>query len=222
MTLLFNVSFVYFITKVEFIRKYIPSDVKIHLVCHSIGSWVALELLKVPDINSRIHKCYMLFPTFERMAESPNGWIYTKLFQRGWPLIFYLPIIFSYLPTILRVCFIYLYFFIFSIPSYFVGTALKYIRPPVIRKIVFLADEEMERVVEADYDHIERNKNRLKLYYGATDGWTPIHYCKQLKERIADIDAQVDVNGYAHAFVLRSSVEMGKLVAGWIAENRAT
>lgn len=83
-----------------------------------------------------------------------------------------------------------------------------------------MADEEMDRVIEADYEHIGKHKEMLTFYYGATDGWTPVSYVKRLREKIPEIDAQLCVCGYAHAFVLRSSVSVGTLVANWILENR--
>lgn len=54
--------------QVEFIRKYIPSDVKIYLVGHSIGAYMSLQLMKFDDISERIHHCYLLFPTLEYMV----------------------------------------------------------------------------------------------------------------------------------------------------------
>jgi len=38
---------------------------------------MVINLLKDPDVNRRIKKCYLLFPTIERMAESRNGIIFT-------------------------------------------------------------------------------------------------------------------------------------------------
>lgn len=83
-----------------------------------------------------------------------------------------------------------------------------------------MADQEMIRVREVDLDNVVRNKHRIKLYYGASDGWTPLDYQKQLKERIPDVDASVDEDQINHAFVLRSSVEMGNKVAEWISKKR--
>lgn len=206
--------------KAEFIRQYVPNNVKIHLIGHSVGAWMILELLKIPDIKSRIHRGYLLFPAIEHMRTSPNGWIYRNVVQRFWMLLNLIITIFSKLPVIAQLMFIYLYFFVMNIPNHFVGTALKYSRPSILRKIVYLADEEMDRIVEPDYTVLEDNANILKLYYGASDGWAPVKYCHRLKERVAGLDAQVDIYRYAHAFVLRSSTEMGRLVGQWILENR--
>lgn len=180
---------------------------------------MSLELLKIPAIHKRIKKVYCLFPTIEYMAVSPNGCLYRKWFQRFWPFIHWLSILLSYMPSFVPLCLVYLYFLLFTIPKRFIGTTLKHIQPTILSKIVFLADEEMIRVQAPDYEHINENKHLLKFYYGATDGWTPIEYCERLKDNVPGVDAQIDINNIGHAFVLRSSVEMGKLVAQWILED---
>lgn len=57
----------------EFIKKYIPQDAHLHLIGHSIGAWMVLNLLKDNDVEKRIQRCYLLFPTIEYMAETRNG-----------------------------------------------------------------------------------------------------------------------------------------------------
>lgn len=177
-------------------------------------------MLKVDDISERIHQCYFLFPTIERMAESPNGRLYTGWLQRFWWIVYMAAVLFAMCPTLLHVLLLRMYFYIQSIPTHYIGTTLKYIRPTILKKIVHMADQEMIHVREADYETIVRNKHRIKIYYGATDGWTPLEYYKQLKERIPDVDASVDEHDINHAFVLRSSVEMGHIVAEWITKKR--
>lgn len=204
----------------EFIRRYVPADVKIHLIGHSIGAWIALEMLKVNDISERIHQCYFLFPTIERMADSPNGRVYIGWLQRFWLLVYLIAVLFYKCPTILHVLILRMYFYVWSIPRHYIGTTLKYIRPTILKKIVYMADQEMIRVRDVDLATLARNQHRIKIYYGASDGWTPLEYYRQLKERLPDIDASVDENGINHAFVLRSSIEMGNIVAEWIANKR--
>lgn len=206
--------------QIEFIRRYVPADVKIHLIGHSIGAWIALELLKVDDISERIHQCYCLFPTIEHMADSPNGRLYIRCIRRFWWLIYVCAVLFARCPTILHVFVLKVYFYFSSIPNHCMGTTLKYIRPSILKKIVFMANQEMDLIREVDYDNIGRNKHRIKFYYGATDGWTPLTYYRRLKERIPDVDASIDNHQINHAFVLRSSVEMGNIVAEWISMKR--
>lgn len=207
--------------KAEFINKYVPENVKIHLIGHSIGSYLALELLKRPSIKARIVKEYLLFPTVERMGSSPNG----KHFQRAFPLFTWLAIfffwLFSCLPVQIRAVIIYLYFLLFRIPKYFIGTALKYARPSVVQKVLGLATEEMDAIKDLDVDIIRENQRILKLYYGTIDGWTPISYFHDMKKKFPKIDAVLCTRGIAHAFCLRNGPEMGYIVADWIKEAKA-
>lgn len=92
-----------------------------------------------------------------------------------------------------------------------------------MEKVLFLANEEMKRVVEFDSETLETlrsNHQILKLYYGASDGWTPQKYCQQLKEKIPELDAEIDTRKFDHAFVIKSSEDVGRLVAEWIMSRR--
>lgn len=63
----------------EFIKKYVPEDAKLHLIGHSIGSWMVLNILKDNFISKRVTKCYLLFPTIEHMAKTRNGRFFTRV-----------------------------------------------------------------------------------------------------------------------------------------------
>lgn len=81
-----------------------------------------------------------------------------------------------------------------------------------------MASDEMDKVKEPDYALIEKNKNRLTFLYSTTDGWTPIKYYERLIGTIPDINAKITTE-YDHAFVLKSSENLGILVAQWIQQN---
>lgn len=87
-------------------------------------------------------------------------------------------------------------------------------------KVIFLARKEMKQVKELDVELIKENVKLLKFYYGSSDGWAPKKYFYQLKERIPEVDAEIDQNNIGHAFVLRSSDEMGRKTADWINSDR--
>ena len=58
--------------KISFISEHVPSNVTVILIGHSIGCYIIMHML--PRLTQRkIAHCYLLFPTVERMAESPNG-----------------------------------------------------------------------------------------------------------------------------------------------------
>lgn len=213
-------SIFYFVLQIDFIEKYVPPGVKIHLIGHSIGAWMILELLKRPEIKQRVQKCYMLFPTIERMANSSNGWFLTRIIGPTFFLTRWFIAIFLLLPMFVQTFFVYMYFLVFSIPETFLGTALKFANINIVERIYFLARDEMKRVANLDVDVVRENVHLLKLYYGTTDGWVPVKYYKEIRETVPGIDAMLDTKKIEHAFILRSSTEMGNMVAEWIKENR--
>lgn len=206
--------------KINFIQTYVPEDVKIHLIGHSVGAWMVLELMKIEEIKAKIQHSYLLFPTIEGMAKSPNGFLFTKIIQPLWFILRIVIILFNKCPKIFQAFILFIYFFIMSIPKHFMGTALKYSNINIMEQVLFLADEEMKRIVTADVSTIHENRSIIKFYYGASDGWSPIKYYQQLRNNIPDVDAEIDIYQMDHAFVLRSSVQMGKLVGSWIAQKQ--
>lgn len=59
--------------KANIIRNYVPANCRVHVIGHSFGAKVALELLKMPELEKQIIKCYMLFPTIERIGDTRNA-----------------------------------------------------------------------------------------------------------------------------------------------------
>lgn len=206
--------------KVDFIRKYVPADVKIHMIGHSIGAYLALELLKIPDISDRVQHCYMLFPTIERMVDSKNGFILTRIVKPFYFLVQWFYQCFAVLPTVVKVWIIYAYFVVSRTPKHFMGTGLKYANPAVVDKVWIMALDEMEKVRELDVEHIRANQHRLKFYYGSTDGWVPVKYYRELKQKLPEVDAELCTRKYEHAFVLKSASQMGFMVGEWILKHR--
>lgn len=113
------------------------------------------------------------------------------------------------------------FFWINSIPRELEYAALMQIRPSVLSKIIYMADDEMEIVKEPDYSLIEKNKDRLVFLYSTTDGWTPIEYYERLISKIPDVNVQI-TDKYEHAFVLNSSHEVATLISKWIQSNMRT
>ena len=65
--------------KVDFIESYVPKGVELLFIGHSIGSKIAVRLV---DRFQSSHKtrAYLLFPTIERMAQTPSG-------RKLWPVL---------------------------------------------------------------------------------------------------------------------------------------
>lgn len=193
---------------------------KIHLIGHSIGAYLALELLKIPDISDRVQHCYMLFPTIERMVNTKNGFILTRIVKPFYFLVQWFYHCFALLPTVVKVWIIYAYFVVSRTPKHFLGTGLKYTNPAVVHKVWTMALDEMEKVRELDVENIKANKHRLKFYYGTTDGWVPVKFYRDLMEAVPDVDAELCTRKYEHAFVLASASQMGFMVGEWILKYR--
>lgn len=203
----------------EVIKTHIPSSTRIHLIGHSIGAYIILQLLKDPSINSRVVAGYLLFPTIEDMSTTRNGKFLTKFVAYFVWLILFLSFIFANLPSFLQNFLMYLYFRITCIPKMHTKSAIQLVDPGVLEKVFFMAFEEMDQVKERDNDVIRNNVKKLKFYYGANDGWAPVSYYSRLREEIPEVDAEVCTRKIDHSFVLKSSRVMGNVVAAWVKER---
>lgn len=149
--------------KIAFIKEYIPEDVRIHLISHSIGAKISIELLKREDLEKQIQQCYLLFPTIERMVEARNGFWFFRIFNRIFFLLQFFYYAFSFLPLNVRTWLLYGFCSIAGWPNYFLGTTIKFSAPEVLDKVWFMAVDEMERVCEIDEEVIKENLSRLKF-----------------------------------------------------------
>lgn len=186
-----------------------------HLIGHSIGSYIILELLDHPSIKNKVADAYLLFPTIEQMATTGPGKFLTIFVKVFVELIVFLSWIFTILPTFLQNILLYIYMFIAGIPMDQHLDNLKcLIKPGVLRRVFFMAFEELDQVKERNNDAIIKHVDKIKFYYGETDGWAPGSYCDKLKKDIPKVNAQVCT--FNHAFVLTRSVEIGYVVSDWI------
>ncbi|XP_015518313.1 lipid droplet-associated hydrolase [Neodiprion lecontei] len=205
--------------KAEFIKKYVPKDARLHLVAHSIGSWFVLNLLKDEEIRNQVVKCYLLFPTIERMAESPNGKFFTRFATPLISILVFLSWIFTFLPLIIQILLIEVASFFIGIPRKCRKSVLQLVNPAVLRRVFSLAKQELEIVRELDHELVSKNSDKLWLYYGSKDGWTPVKYYEEIRTRYPNLNAVLCKRGILHSFVLESDTEMGNIVADIINDN---
>jgi len=65
--------------KTNFIDTYVPAGINLHFIGHSIGAKICVELVK--RYRSKHNAAaYLLFPTLERMAQTPSG-------RKLWPIL---------------------------------------------------------------------------------------------------------------------------------------
>ncbi|XP_053291205.1 lipid droplet-associated hydrolase [Pleuronectes platessa] len=202
--------------KLAFLRKHVPRETSLVLIGHSIGCYIILEMMK-RDPELKILKAVMLFPTIERMVETPQGKVMTPVLCHM-RYVAYLPVfLLSLLPDSLKGSLIKLVF-----------GGIRYLDLSVVRPTVgllsgdcaanamYMGGQEMKKVLERDNITIKKNLEKLIFYYGATDHWCPVQYYLDIKQDFPHGDIRLCEKGFRHAFVLDAGRDVAKMVAEWI------
>lgn len=207
-------------SKLAFIKQFIPKHVKVHLIGHSFGTCQSLDIIRDSEVKEQIQKCYLLFPTFERRKATNSAKSFDNMYMFYKMLGFVLAILFSKIPRIFR----YLFFSIYLMVK---GTRLEYVdsyvmaaEPGVMEKSLYLTNECNEVYNELDLNLMKENQKLLMLYYGTNDGWVPLSYFKDIKNKMPGIDARLDTYGMEHMFPFKSSETMADVLKEMINENR--
>lgn len=207
-------------SKLAFIKEFIPKHVKVHLIGHSFGTCQSLDIIRNDDITPQIQKCYLLFPTFERRKGTRSAKAFDNMYLFYRTIGFALSFLFSKIPRILR-------YFFFAIYLMVKGTRLEYVdsyvmaaEPGVMEKSLFLTNESNEMFDTLDDNLITKQRKMLILYYGTNDGWVPVSYYQDMKNKIQNVDARLDSHGMEHNFQFKSSETMAFVVKEMINENR--
>ncbi|XP_056152122.1 lipid droplet-associated hydrolase isoform X2 [Lampris incognitus] len=202
--------------KLVFLRKHVPRAVRLVLVGHSIGCYVILEMMK-RDPELKVMKAVMLFPTIERMAQSPQGKVMTPVLCHM-RYVAYLPLFFlSLLPEGLKTTLVKLVFrSIRYLDNTVVQPTVGLLSGDCAANAMYMAGQEMKTVLERDDKTIRQNLEKLVFYYGASDHWCPTQYHDDIKQDFPGADIRLCENGFRHAFVLDAGREVASMVAEWI------
>ncbi|XP_073481433.1 lipid droplet-associated hydrolase [Aquarana catesbeiana] len=198
--------------KLSFLQENIPADMKLILIGHSIGCFTILEMMKrLPGL--KVLKSILLFPTIERMAQSPQGKIMTPILC-SLRYIVYMPLyLLSFLPDVVKASLVkFALRGIKSVDEASVTASLDLFRVECSVNAMYMGSQEMLKVLERDDDTIKYNLNKLIFYYGASDHWCPVQYYKDLKKDFPDGDIWLCSRGIRHAFVLDSSKEVASII----------
>ncbi|XP_021193565.2 lipid droplet-associated hydrolase [Helicoverpa armigera] len=201
--------------KLELINTYIDKQSKIHLIGHSIGSWLILELLNDNEnLAMRVKSVNLLFPTLQRMAETRNGIFLNNYLRKIHSVLIFLYLLVSVLPTVIVNFLIAVYLKINSLPSHYTKLILKFLNQNVGEKILFLAYNEMDRVKSLNVDALNKIKHIVNVIYSSHDNWAPVSYMEDLHKCQPEIPmTEVNID---HAFVLKSSKTVADMVAQFI------
>lgn len=175
--------------------------------------------MEIESISNRVEHCFYLFPAIEDLKSTRNGLLFQFL-RLLIGLILCLTTVFSILPKRLQIFLLHIYLFLHGqADRSHIDTIITLLDPKVLEKIFFMLYDEMELVRDKNCEIIKKNKDKMRFYYGSSDGWVPIRYFNQLKRDIPTINAELCANNYQHHFVLHNSTSVGKMVASWFDKN---
>lgn len=201
--------------KLDLLKNHIDQNSKLHLIGHSIGAWMIVELLHKDDhLNDKVATVNLLFPTVQKMAISKNGLFLNGILRRINALIIFLFGLVHFLPGFMRSFFVSLYLKLNSLPRHYNERILKYLNPKVAEKVLFLAYDEMDNVNNLNQDSFNKIKHKTNVIYSNRDGWAPVEYMNDLKVYQPSLKMQkVNIN---HAFVLKYSERVAEMVFDFI------
>ncbi|EDV22597.1 uncharacterized protein TRIADDRAFT_28821 [Trichoplax adhaerens] len=195
--------------KLDYVKQYIPDSANLILIGHSIGAHIAIELTKSLPY-ARVIKSFLLFPTIERMAVSPNGVrlvpkfaskFYRASMVWGCFLVSCLPRSFleGLVPT--------------NADRYCVEATSRLINKDVVSNCLYMANTEFREVVNLDMDGIRANLDRLHFHYGPNDEWAPQTYYQDLVDKFPQGQIVLDSENAPHAFVIKFSEHIANIVS---------
>ncbi|KAI0062556.1 hypothetical protein BV25DRAFT_1870311 [Artomyces pyxidatus] len=186
---------------------------KILLVGHSLGTWMALQILKArPDVAAG---AFLLFPTVSDMGGTPNGKRFSHLFRPPLPrIISHLSVLVRSLPLrILSVLF----------PGWpdaqllVLRTLLR--SPSAIYTVLTLANNEIETIRELDVAVLDQHVEHLWLYFAEDDDWVGEqreHILRALHGTPAAVRVVHGHRDVPHAFSINHGEELATQCLEWL------
>ncbi|XP_056670965.1 lipid droplet-associated hydrolase [Monodelphis domestica] len=204
--------------KLAFLRRYVPGSLKLVLIGHSIGAYILLEMMKrAPQLP--VLRAFLLFPTIERMAKSPNGRVVTPLLC--WlRYALYVPLFIglSLVPVRFKAMLASMFLQNVDMENSVLARLMNSLNMSCVANAMYLGSQEMRTVLERDNPTIQKHLKKLTFYYGASDLWCPVQYYEDIKKDFPSGDIRLCQKGIHHAFVtsLSSSQEMAAMIRDWL------
>ncbi|KAM6272011.1 lipid droplet-associated hydrolase isoform 3-T3 [Spheniscus humboldti] len=205
--------------KLNFLKKNVSKDIKLVLIAHSIGCYITLEMMKRAS-ELQVLRSVLLFPTIERIAQSPQGKLMTPLLCKL-RYVLYMPVyLLSFLPEGVKASLVrFALRGMKTCDESSITTSVNLFSVDCIANILYMASQEMLKVVERDSTTIKQNLKKLIFYYGTGDSWCPQHYYDEIKMDFPDGDIRLCEKGLRHAFVLDASKEMATMITDWLQDD---
>ncbi|XP_069742545.1 lipid droplet-associated hydrolase isoform X3 [Narcine bancroftii] len=206
--------------KLAFLRKNVPKDTKIVLIGHSIGCHMILEMMK-QEPGLQVLKAILLFPTIERMAESPQGKLMTPVLCNLRYLIYMTIYFLSFLPESVKASLVRWALQGLQLDEATVTASLNLFSVSCAANAMYMGSQEMMQVVQRDDSTIKLFLHKLIFYYGSNDHWCPVSYYEDMKRSFPEGTILLCQKGIRHAFVLDANVEMAQMIIEWLRTDLA-
>ncbi|XP_041974863.1 lipid droplet-associated hydrolase [Aricia agestis] len=207
--------------KFDFITNHIDKNSKIHLVGHSIGAWMLVEMLdRYGELHERISSANLLFPTIQKLAQTKNGRFMNNYVKKSFKIIIFLCTLLQWLPNAFTNLLIGTYLTLNSLPWTHCSSIRQLLNPSVLEKVLSLAFEEMDTVKELNNIGMEKLKHFSNVIYGSKDNWAPVQYLDELERFKPEL--QVKIVDIDHSFVLKSSEAVATMVSDFINKRKSS
>ncbi|KAG2467589.1 LDAH hydrolase, partial [Polypterus senegalus] len=174
------------------------------------------------DIHHRAHSCsvlksVLLFPTIERMAQSPQGKLMTPMLCRL-RYAMYVPIyLLSFLPERVKASMVRLLLHrLQTLDESCVSATINLFSVDCTANAMYMGSQEMVQVMDRDNATIQENQEKLIFYYGENDNWCPVQYYEEIKRDFPKADIRLCNKGIRHAFVLDAGRDVALMMTEWL------
>lgn len=168
----------------------------------------------------QVRKAFLLFPAIESLDACPRVGLINPLVTYLRPLTVATLSALRLLPRAVQNLLIRFYIFLATACTTPHRTSLSgaqnYFRPECLMACFVFTRDIIQNVRERDNATIGRHVDKLVVYYGQNDHWSPVEYYDDLRRTFPEADVRLCDRGFRHAFVLDRSVDVGSMVRGWI------
>ncbi len=200
--------------KLSFIKRESAGRASLILIGHSIGCWMILQMLR-ESIPVPVTKIFLLFPTIEKLAMTPNAHSYASYLWSSMrkPFTGLIWMASKVIPDYLKRFILTRHFY--TTPAEHmenITQAVINIDDKSIYNVLLMAQQEMEVVVDPPVGVIQRNIDKIVLYYGVGDGWNVESCYSDMAARFPGKEVHLCDQNYPHAFIECASNEMAEYV----------
>ncbi|CAG8695363.1 4354_t:CDS:2 [Ambispora leptoticha] len=181
---------------------------------HSMGAYICSQVLKARP--NHIEQVYLLFPTLQHIAKTPNALLMAWSFYE-FPRNIISMLIHS-IRTVLGPNMFKSLIRLITAQSepHLSTTADRLLHWHVVQNTMYMSETEMTTIHELDDKFFREHLNKFTFYFGKTDKWAPLEHYHDMIQRFPNGKIFLCEIGMEHAFVLKHSEVMGKKVAQWI------